>query len=97
MNTHVTAQWLAVAIVVAGSAMYAAWTLMPASLRRGIAGVLLKLPLPTAIATRMRAVAANTSSCGCSGCDRNPLAKIDTESKKTATTQPITLHRRLPG
>lgn len=96
MTTHLTVQWLAVALVVAGSATYATWTLMPASLRRGLAGILLKLPLPAAIATRMRAIAISTSSCGCSGCDRNPSAHNDAESK-TSATKPITLHRRLPG
>jgi len=97
MTTHLTAQWLAVAFVVAGSAMYATWTLMPMSLRRGLVGALLKLPLPASIATRMRAVAIDASSCGCSGCDRNPLAHADAGSKKTAAPQPITLHRRMPG
>jgi hypothetical protein len=97
MTTHLTAQWLAVALVVAGSAMYATWTLLPASLRRGLAGVLLKLPLPASIATRMRAVATSASSCGCSGCDRNPLAHAGADSRTAAAPQPITLHRRLPG
>jgi len=81
MNTHITAQWLVVALVVAASATYAAWALIPASLRRGIAG---------------RTVATSTSSCGCSGCDRNPLARAEADSK-TAAVRPITLHRRLPG
>jgi hypothetical protein len=96
MTTHLTAQWLAVALVVTGSAMYATWTLMPMSLRRGLAGVLLKLPLPASIATRVRAVATSASSCGCSGCDRNPLAGADAESRTTSAVQPIKLHRRLP-
>ena len=96
MNTHITAQWLVVALVVAASATYAAWALIPASLRRGIAGVLLKLPLPAPLAARMRAVATSTSSCGCSGCDRNPLARADADSE-FAATKPIILHRRLPG
>ena len=97
MNTHLTAQWLAVALVVAGSAIYATWTLLPASLRRVLAAAALKLPLPAAIAARMRAVATSTSSCGCSGCDRNPLAGAGAEPAKTTAAQPIKLHRRLPG
>jgi len=96
MNTHLTAQWLAVALVVAGSAMYAAWTLLPSSLRRVLAVAALKLPLPAAIAARMRAVATRASSCGCSGCDRNPLAGADAESRTMSAAQPIKLHRRLP-
>ena len=97
MTTHLTAQWLAVAFVVAGSAMYATWTLMPMSLRRGLAGALLKLPLPASIATRLRAVASTASSCGCSGCDRNPPAQAGADARKMAAPQPIKLHRRLPG
>jgi len=91
------AQWLVAALVVAGSATYATWTLLPAPLRRGVAGALLKLPLPAAIATRVRAVATSASSCGCSGCDRNPLSRDEADSKKPKAPQPITLHRRLPG
>ena len=97
MNTHLTAQWLAVALVVAGSAMYATWTLLPASLRRVLAAAALKLPLPAAIAARMRTVATRASSCGCRGCERNPLAGADGDSGKTTAAQPIKLHRRLPG
>ncbi|HZW74007.1 MAG TPA: DUF6587 family protein [Caldimonas sp.] len=96
MSMHITAQSLVVALVVAASATYATWALIPASLRRGLAGVLLRLPLPAALAARMRAVATSTSSCGCSGCDRNPLARADADSE-FAATKPITLHRRLPG
>jgi hypothetical protein len=97
MNTHLTAQWLAVALVVAGSAAYATWTLLPASLRRVVAAAALKLPLPATVAARMRAVATRASSCGCSGCDRNPLAGADAGTGKTTAAQPIKLHRRLPG
>ena len=96
MTMHVTAQWLVVALVVAASAMYATWTLMPASLRRGCAAALLRLPLPAAIASSMRAVATSASSCGCSGCDRNPLPRNGADPK-AASARPITLHRRLPG
>jgi hypothetical protein len=92
-----TAQWAIVAIVVLASALYAAWTLMPASLRRALAAATLKLPLPTAIAARMRAQAANASSCGCSGCGRNPLSPKSTEAATTTATRPITLHRRIRG
>jgi hypothetical protein len=91
------AQWLVVALVVATSATYATWTLLPAPLRRGLAGALLKLPLPAAIATRVRAVATSASSCGCSGCDRNPLARNEADSEQAKAPQSITLHRRLPG
>ena len=96
MISHVSAQWLVVALVVVASTVYATWTLMPATLRRQLAAALLKLPLPAAVASRLRAVATSASSCGCSGCDRNPLARAEADSK-TAAVRPITLHRRLPG
>ena len=97
MNTHVAAQWLVVALVVAGSATYATWTLLPASLRRALAAAMLRLPLPAPIAVRMRAAAASASSCGCSGCDRNPLPRPAGERATTVVAQPIRLHRRLPS
>ena len=90
----VAAQWLVVALVVAASAMYATWTLLPASLRRVLAGAALRLPLPPPVAARMRAVATRAASCGCSGCDRNPLPRADADAAPAA--RPITLHRRLP-
>ena len=96
MISHVSAQWLVVALVVVASTAYATWTLMPAALRRGLAAVLLKLPLPATIASRLRAVATSASSCGCSGCDRNPLPRTSPDPK-AADARPITLHRRLPG
>jgi len=86
-------QWLVVAGVVAGSIVYAAWTLMPAALRRAVAGAALKLPLPTPLARRLRVHATATSSCACSGCDRNPLPR---SGPAPVTARPITLHRRLP-
>ena len=96
MTTHVTVQWLVVALVVVASTAYATWTLMPATLRRQLAAALLRLPLPTAIASRLRAVATSASSCGCSGCDHNSPARSDADPK-SAGPRPITLHRRLPG
>ena len=48
-----------VAVVVVASAVYALWTLMPSSLRRVLATALLRLPLPHAIAARLRAHAAS--------------------------------------
>jgi hypothetical protein len=91
------AQSAIVAVVVLASAVYAAWTLMPASLRRTFATAALKLPLPAMIAARIRAHAANASSCGCSGCDRNPLSTKSTEAAATAAARPITIHRRIRG
>jgi hypothetical protein len=91
------AQWAIVAVVVLASAIYAAWTLMPASLRRALATAALKLPLPAVVAARMRAHAANASSCGCSGCDRNPLSTKSTDTATMAAARPITLHRRIRG
>ena len=91
------AQWAIVAAVVLASAVYAAWTLMPATLRRTLAAAALKLPLPNLVAARMRAELASSSSCGCRGCDRNPLSSRTTGVAAPTVTQPITLHRRTRG
>jgi hypothetical protein len=80
-------QNLIVALLVAGCAVYAVWTLMPAAARRGIAGSLLKLPLPAVFAVQMRKAATVSSGCGCDGCDHAPA--------KTArpARQVVTFHR----
>ena len=92
-----TLQWAVVAVVVVVSAISAAWTLMPASLRHVLAAALLRLPLPRAIAARLRRQVATAPSCGCSGCDRNPLADPGTSAMPAPTVRPVTLHRRMPG
>jgi hypothetical protein len=84
-------QQLAVAFLVVACSTCAAWSLMPASARRGIAVALLKLPLPAAIAARLRKVAVPASGCGCNGCDRSPVAKPN-----AGAVQPLTFHRPAP-
>ena len=84
-------QSLVVALLVAGCAVYAAWTLIPAASRRSIAAALLKTPLPGPLAGFMRRHASAASGCGCDGCDR-----ASPKTAKTATTQPITFHRAPP-
>ena len=88
------AQWLVVAVVVAACAVYATWTLLPASLRRTVAAAALNVPLPAPIAKRVRRMATSAPSCGCSGCDQGTPAQRDDEA---SAARPITLHRRLPG
>jgi hypothetical protein len=97
-----TAQWTITVLVVVASACYAGWTLLPASLRRVLATAALRLPLPGALAVRLRGQTTDASGCACSGCDRNPLADKRNAAGAPGTApaavraQPITLHRRLP-
>ena len=84
-------QHVAVAFLVVACSTYAAWSLMPATARRGIAVSLLKLPLPTAIATRLRKLTVAASSCGCDGCDRSTAVK-----PVAGGVQPLTFHRPAP-
>jgi len=65
-------QALIVALLVAACSMYAAWVLMPGVARRALATTLLKLPLPTTMAGRLRKAATASSGCGCDGCDAAP-------------------------
>ncbi|HWI11996.1 MAG TPA: hypothetical protein VNU48_11760 [Burkholderiaceae bacterium] len=81
-------QNLIVALLVAGCAVYAAWALMPAAARRGIAGSLLKLPLPAAFERKMRKAATVSSGCGCDGCDHAPAKTA------RAKSQVVTFHHR---
>jgi hypothetical protein len=65
-------QTLIVALLVTGCSVFAVWTLMPAAARRTLATALLKLPLPTFAAARMRRAATVSSGCGCDGSDHAP-------------------------
>jgi hypothetical protein len=66
-------QAVAVAVVVACSFGYAAWTLAPRSLRSALARGLLHLPLPTW--ARARLLVPFAAGCGgCAGCSRAPSA-----------------------
>ena len=89
-----TLQTLTVVLLVAGCSTYAVWSLMPAALRRSAAAMLLRLPMPKVLATRLRKHAeAAASGCGCSGCDRAEKKP----SVAGGTAQPITFHRRPRG
>jgi|GEM_PF-602899 len=90
-----------VALLVSGCSAYAVWSLMPAVMRRSAAAKLLRLPLPVALAARLRKHAEAVSGCGCNGCDRagkRPAAsttKVSTTATTAAiTTHPITFHRQ---
>ncbi len=65
-------QIVIVALLVAGCAAFAAWTLMPAVARRALAIALLQLPLPAFATARLRRAATASSGCGCDGCDHAP-------------------------
>ncbi len=86
-------QDLIVALLVAGCAVYAAWTLMPAAARRAVAGALLKLPLPASFALRMRKAATASSGCGCDGCDHAPAKTAKSAKASPAAPQVVTFHR----
>lgn len=81
-------QSLIVALIVAGCAVYATWTLMPATWRRGIALASSKLPLPTATAAFMRRHSVVASGCGCDGCDVASKAKQSPSGPVTITFHP---------
>ena len=84
------AQDIVVALLVAACAVYAAWSLLPAAARRGIAVALLKLPLPGPLAARMARHTVITSGCACDGCDRSAT----TAKPAPGAVAPITFHPR---
>jgi hypothetical protein len=95
-------QTLVVTVIVVACAVYAAWTLMPASLRRRVAVALLARPLPEAVARRLRPHAVASSGCGCDGCDHAP-AKAKTgamagtpSAAATPAVQPLRFYPRPP-
>lgn len=82
-----TLQTVIVALLVAGSFAYAAWTLLPQVMRRALASGLLRLPLPGRWRARLQTVArATAGGCGCSGCDALP--------PPAAKPQPVVFHPR---
>ena len=86
-------QTLLVALLVTGSTGYAAWTLMPAAARRGLAARLLRLPLPAGFAARLRRAATAPSGCGCDGCDSAPAKAAPGAPAAPAI---VTFHPRRP-
>ncbi len=84
-------QAVTVALIVAACALQAAWTLSPAGARARVAAALLKLPLPAALAMRLRKVASGAAA-GCGGCDSCGSVKPDAAN----AVKPITIHRRAP-
>ncbi len=90
-------QTLVVALLVTACASYAAWTLMPASLRRSLALVLLKLPLPRLLANTMRKRSVASSACACDGCDK-AKAPVDATTRAKPSSSgvaPLVFHPRL--
>lgn len=85
-------QTFAVAVLVAASIAYAAWTLMPQLLRAACAKQLLRLPLPTALRGRLFRASTASAGCGCSGCDKAPVEK--TGGALAAQAQPLVFHPR---
>ncbi|URI11246.1 hypothetical protein MW290_20020 [Aquincola tertiaricarbonis] len=86
-------QQAAVAAIVAPSAMYAAWALLPAALRSALARRLLRLPLPARLARPLQRAARGGGACGCDGCDAKP-GKAAVRDASGPTAVPIRLHRR---
>ncbi|MCO5978824.1 hypothetical protein [Ideonella oryzae] len=79
-------QHLIVALIVGGAGLYAAWTLLPAALRRPLARKL--LPLAPNAAWLRKAAGSTGGGCGggdgCCGCSSN---------SDPAQPKPVTLHR----
>jgi len=86
-------QYLVVALIVLGCAVYASWTLMPAALRRRSAMALAAWPWPRAVAQWLARQAAPGTGSGCDGCARSTLAQPKTSA---GAPTPITFHRRPP-
>jgi len=82
--------------LVVGCAVYAAWTLLPAAARRGIAVALLKRPLPEAARRFLRRHAEAASGCGCDGCDRNVAAPQRADGSPPHGA-PLVFHPRRKG
>lgn len=81
-----------VGLIVVSCALYAAWSLMPAALRRSLAGQGARLPLPSRLRSRLRAIASAAPGCGCNGCDRGG----DAAAATPGAAKPVQFVRKLP-
>ena len=89
-------QSLIVAVLVALSFAYAAWSLMPQALRAPVARALLRLPLPSFVRQRVLAASCASAGCGCSGCDKaSAAAPGNGNGTLTGQAQPLVFHRRI--
>ena len=89
-------QILIVALVVAGSFVYAAWSLMPQVLRRVLAAQLLRLPVPARWRVALGRAAQTSGGCNCSGCPGAPgqgVSKNRVDPTSPAAAQPLIFHR----
>jgi len=84
-----TAQWVAVAIIVPLCALYAVWNLMGAAARRSVSIRLAAWRLPPAWMRRLQA-GDPASPCGCSGCEQADPAR----EGQPAAQSIVRLHRR---
>lgn len=84
-----------VAVVVACSFVYAAWTLAPQTLRSALARGLACWPFPAFLRRRLLAAATPNAGCGCAGCDKAPaLAAQGASATLSARAQPLVFHPR---
>ena len=89
-------QILIVSLVVAGSFIYAAWSLMPQVFRRVLAAQLLRLPVPARWRVALRRAAQTSGGCNCSGCPGAPrqgVSKNRVDPTSPAAAQPLIFHR----
>jgi len=84
-----TAQWLAVAVIVPLCAVYAVWNLIGAAMRQRVAARLARMPWPAAWRRRLAKAGSSASACGCSGCDA-----ADGAAGKPETPSIVRVHRR---
>lgn len=87
-----------VALLVAGSFVYAAWQLMPAALRRGLARTLLRWPALARwrwLTQRLHAATQAASACGaCDSCGSASSMASNSAAAVPAAPQVITFHPR---
>ena len=82
-----TAQWIAVAIIVPLSALYAIWQLIGSAARRRVVAWLARGPWPAALRSRLARAHAAAPACGCDGC---PAADLERSARSI-----VRVHRRV--
>lgn len=81
-----TVQSIVMALVVAGSFIYAAWALMPQALRRGLFAAVRKTPLRAWLGTRLTP-GAQIAAGACGSCDNCAASASKPTALRTTTKE----------
>lgn len=85
---------LLVFALVAACFVYAAWQLLPQTIRRTLASALARLPLPARVGRYLIQAAQSVGACNCSGCGSAMVKRSSSQKTGQPAAQVLVFHRR---